>query len=344
MGISEVESKSISLIRLISMVLIITCHILQGLGSWLAFWLNVGVQIFLFMSGYLFGRKNIVNIKTWYIKRITKIMIPYYVFLFSILALYFFWAKELLISNQIVVNLLCLQGFKPGLDGIQHLWFVTYILSCYLITPLLQKLYLCELNAKKLKLKIFLVLLIFLLINLFINLNSSYLACYIIGYYSSRMCCNKDDCNKYYMSNVRKYFILFSLTFIIYIILSNYFKGLKFLRLNVVQFIYDWNHAFLGILLFYTMILSFRLIFERRSIDKNYFINSLLNQSNKYSYCVYIFHQIIILGKFSLVFITPILFLNIFIIIICALVGGIILQKFQLPISNKITKKILNVI
>lgn len=46
---------SISFIRLISFLLIITCHIQQYLNIVLAWWFNVGVQIFLCISGYLYG-------------------------------------------------------------------------------------------------------------------------------------------------------------------------------------------------------------------------------------------------------------------------------------------------
>lgn len=56
------ESKrlvAISAVRLIAMVMIIACHILQYYKLELAWWLNVGVQIFLIISGFLSGIKTI---------------------------------------------------------------------------------------------------------------------------------------------------------------------------------------------------------------------------------------------------------------------------------------------
>ena len=50
---TKIESYSISTIRAISVLMIFFCHILQGIDSIMAWWLNVGVQIFLFMSGFL---------------------------------------------------------------------------------------------------------------------------------------------------------------------------------------------------------------------------------------------------------------------------------------------------
>ena len=52
------KDAAISLIRLLSLLAIIICHILQGLNLEAAFWLNIGVQVFLFMSGYLYGQKK----------------------------------------------------------------------------------------------------------------------------------------------------------------------------------------------------------------------------------------------------------------------------------------------
>lgn len=53
------HDNAISYIRLLSMVLIISCHFMQYFEMELAWWLNVGVQIFFTMSGFLYGKKEI---------------------------------------------------------------------------------------------------------------------------------------------------------------------------------------------------------------------------------------------------------------------------------------------
>lgn len=53
------KNINISVIRLISLLMIITCHIFQGLDNELAFWFNLGVQIFFFISGYLMVIKKL---------------------------------------------------------------------------------------------------------------------------------------------------------------------------------------------------------------------------------------------------------------------------------------------
>jgi hypothetical protein len=51
------RSASIAYVRLFAMLCILTCHIFQTLGNELAWWFNIGVQIFLFISGFLYGQK-----------------------------------------------------------------------------------------------------------------------------------------------------------------------------------------------------------------------------------------------------------------------------------------------
>ena len=61
---------SVSFARFVAMCLIVTCHIMQrdnfasninGAHIEWAFWLNVGVQMFLFLSGYLYGKKQKID-------------------------------------------------------------------------------------------------------------------------------------------------------------------------------------------------------------------------------------------------------------------------------------------
>lgn len=44
----------------------------------MAWWLNVGVQIFLFMSGFLISSKDINNFYKFIKERLKKILIPIY--------------------------------------------------------------------------------------------------------------------------------------------------------------------------------------------------------------------------------------------------------------------------
>lgn len=63
---------SISMIRAMSMVAIITCHFMQYLDIELAWWFNVGVQVFLCISGYLYSDREISDLLNFIKKRFKR--------------------------------------------------------------------------------------------------------------------------------------------------------------------------------------------------------------------------------------------------------------------------------
>lgn len=163
------------------MGMIVICHVMQYYDFVLAWWFNVGVQIFLCISGFLYGQKNIENVTKFYHKRLKKILIPYYLTLipFAILEFVFY------------PNVISLKSFlgaavlRTTLKGAGHLWFVPTILLCYLITPLMQD-YRDEYVQDKKSWYAFLIFSVigvsafFGLFNSFFN--PAWIACYIIGY------------------------------------------------------------------------------------------------------------------------------------------------------------------
>ena len=78
------KDLSISLARLVATVFIIVCHFMQYYGLLLAWWFNVGVQIFLCMSGFLYGGRDIKNPIAFYKKQIPKILIDYYIVILTV--------------------------------------------------------------------------------------------------------------------------------------------------------------------------------------------------------------------------------------------------------------------
>ena len=84
-SISSNESIAISWLRGIGAVLIVICHIFQGLDDNLCLLFNVGVQMFFFISGFLFGKKDVINVYSWLIRRAKRVMVPYYVLITVVL-------------------------------------------------------------------------------------------------------------------------------------------------------------------------------------------------------------------------------------------------------------------
>lgn len=136
-ALSPDESRAISIIRVMAMVAIVVCHILQGLNRPSAYIFNMGVQVFLFISGFLYGGKQIGNIAQWLKKRLVKIYLPYILFVSFVFVLYHLKGISFPLKN-LAIYTVCGQWILGRVSGMGHLWFISCILMCYLATPFLQ--------------------------------------------------------------------------------------------------------------------------------------------------------------------------------------------------------------
>lgn len=127
------KDYSVSAVRFVAMILIVCCHYLQARNHWLAYHLNVGVQIFFALSGYLFGKRRIDNPLEFLKRRTIRILVPYYVFI--ILAIGIFAITGCSLGPKSVFQLI---SISVGPSGFGHLWFVSTILMLYFFTPYLQ--------------------------------------------------------------------------------------------------------------------------------------------------------------------------------------------------------------
>lgn len=135
---------AVNIIRICGALLIFLCHACNesgtALGGILGQVFNIGVPIFFVLSGYLHSMKSIPNsVGTWYWKKAKRIMVPLYIFL-GILAIIY------LVTGHKINLIVWLQTIIPicgitqnYISGCGHLWFITHLLICYAITPLLQK-------------------------------------------------------------------------------------------------------------------------------------------------------------------------------------------------------------
>lgn len=130
---------NISLLRMLAMLSIVVCHILQYYGHILAWWFNVGVDVFFVISGYLYGLRNyeFANAKEcfsfakeFYRKEFLKLIIPYYLMLIVVIPLYVLFKVNSLAQ---LAELIVFQN--SGVNGFGHLWFFHYIFVCYFLTP-----------------------------------------------------------------------------------------------------------------------------------------------------------------------------------------------------------------
>lgn len=284
---SKEISLKINTIRVISMFLIVLCHYFQFFNIPLAYWCNVGVQIFFLISGILYGSKDIDNWKKFWKNKFLKIVLPYYIVVTIMFIINLITKKELNIISY-VFYLLFGQAFNSEirLTSLSHLWFVSYIMLFYLILHILPKIDIS--NKKNFYFTFFSIitgLQVLQMINV-ININISYVFLFIGGYYFSRRII------KYKKNiNLKNVFVIASIICTIGIpvqlVLEKYqFSGIIY-KLYIIYV--DYIHALLGIII---LLLLMKIL---PSIQ-----NRLIDYLGKISYAVYLVHHIFLLGSYSI--------------------------------------------
>ena len=105
------------------------------------------------------------------------------------------------------------------------------------------------------------------------------------------------------------------------------FSGWEMIRTQIME----WHHSLLGISLFFGMLI----ILEKTEVKRNTVINYL----DKYSYSIYLVHQIFILNTFSLLHITGYVAINLLIIIAVVCCMAVILEK----VSDRLRRFVVTV-
>jgi len=302
----------IQITRIVAMFMIIICHLVQEFDNryiqMTSQFFNVGVFIFIFISGYLYGTKNIDNPKKWIWNRFTKIMIPVYIFMIFIFGLEICVLHNFEIK-YVFIYLFDLQFILGTVLGAQHLWFLTIIMICYIITPILYK------NKEKLlkNYKIVLVMISILGIGLSyvqqdLGRTFLYLLLYISAYVYRNIKVDK-----------RKSKILLGVSII----------GLFAIRLVTRKF---WDGTILYntlVVCFTQILLAYNIYWFLNELFKNVKIENVLviNHLDTISYYVYITHIMFMTGPVRTMGITNNMILNSFISVGLAWITGIILYK-----------------
>lgn len=307
--------KYISYSRAIGMILIVLCHLMSYIGvNFLAQIFNVGIQLFLFISGYLYGNKKIDEYKIWFWNRIKKIMVPYYIFVITIIVL----SKNSggLISD--LMFLLNLQGiaflfdfWTPNLNysGLTHLWFITVIMICYGFTILLKKRNF-TISKKGDFIKFILIGSLVTIILFFFGINIDYIFIYFIGYFYAQY--NKEIS----MKNFSFYSIIVFISLFIRFIGKVYFDG---------TILYD--HIIVGFTMGILAIWIFLLILKiYKQIERFSLLDKVLIFADKLSYYVYIVHYIFLFGMFNVNQYSEHLFVQIILFIILTLLTSTLLR------------------
>lgn len=301
------ESAAIAYLRCISVAFILVCHILQGLQNQWYTVFNIGVQIFFILSGFLYGKKYIKDVFNWYKNRMIRILIPFYIYLFFAISVVLLFSDQSIRPIQYIYYLFNIQGFDWGvISGLGHLWFLSWLMICYLLTPILQ--YFAE---EKKKYAIYILLATLVMLGICCNTFFFWILLYVTSFFVS----------KYSIVSHKVFVGVVTLIAITTIMLFSWDRGLKY------SILFHFIVALFIVIL--TMVLSKRL--NHRSIS-----NPLIRFIDNYSYEIYITHHLITLGYFSMLNLTASLPFNVLLIIVCTLLQAYVLKK----VSNWIIRAI----
>lgn len=298
----------ISFIRLLSMFMIITCHLFQYYGSAFFYLFNVGVPLFLIISGYLYGAKRIDSAGGFILRQFRKILVPYWAFILVASACYWAFSPEY-INSAIFLKAFFTVG---TINGIGHLWFVKYILFCYCLLPLL--------NAVRERVRSGIAMVAvaaasMLFVSFFFTeypfLDGVFVNCFVLGYFMRNVECGLNG----------KIVVLLYACIIMVAVAVNA-ERVVLIAGNMPA--YHWNgefnkyaHLLLGAALF---ILLHRLVVIAKG-------NRVLDFSDRYSYCIYLVHQLFILSPFAVMALTQITALNILLAYALSCLGGYLLCR-----------------
>ena len=296
----------------------------------IAFWLNVGVQIFFFMSGFLYGNKKEKpkDIFKWYKKQFIKLLIPLIILQLVILIIDRSFFHVSYSKLTIIANILGFGASYGTLQTLSHTWFITYILICYLITPLLHEINFTNSTKSVYLLKLIVIAIFLELLYIFkvFLLNPAYIFNYVLGYAFANYYTKE---NRNYNKYLRIISVLTVSILIPRIIIQyNYIINMPDFIVTNKDTIISWSHVLLGSSIF----LLLYSLFNKWNINKH----RILVISDKYNYYIYLVHQIFILNYMSILHLTKFLFFNILLIFMLCFLSGIALYN----ISN-VFKKIL---
>lgn len=322
MSVRQGRELELDFIRVISMFMIIICHISAEAGMRWGEYFNVGVMIFMLMSGYLSYRKDYGG--KWIKDRLKRILPEYFIFVSIYLLVTVLILHARYTAKQILVNLFVLQGLftERGLPNILHLWFVTYILICYLLTPFAVK-KMSRMDWKKLVLvAIILQIAVILPRVIGIKIVFSRFIAYFIGLYiaAHEPASEKEALYKRIASKIAiPVLILNAIRFAME--LSGVQDKLPRSVDMALGLVWQWAHLFLGILLFYAL-WNVGHIFVHSLSDG--WGRSLLTLSSV-SYCVYVVHQVFVYHDYAITrYVSPYL-LGILTALICIAVSTCVL-------------------
>ena len=147
-------NPAVTLYRVACTIMIVLCHTISYYTfvpghNILPQVFNVGVSAFFFISGYLYGGKQIRFFGTWFKQRILKLWLPLQILVLIDVAILSIFYSQRFSLKTILTYVFNLQGlyfidgtylsrFLSGIGNLGPLWFLTCLMICYFLLPILQ--------------------------------------------------------------------------------------------------------------------------------------------------------------------------------------------------------------
>lgn len=331
------KDDSVSVIRCIAMSAVILCHTFQQIGYSYGYSAAMGragdfcadgVQVFLVLSGYLYGKK--VKLcgaasRVEFVKRnIWKILLEYYVYCVFVIIPVYAVREPLSITFRSVFGLLTASVTIPG---VHHLWFIPYILLCYLATPALYDIrqYFCH-PAGGYKRRIAVTVVLAVMIDILSYAFHSYFISawvngYVIGFLLPDLLENKGG-GRMYLHAVW-YVLAAWLTVVRYHANYDMLPQLEYGSISylVCSSYINWCKTLLGFT--YILLVKDAAFFIRPSGTGR--LRHILDVMDRYSYCIYITHMIFVKGCLGLLAVTESYAVNFIIMLAAAFSSAYIL-------------------
>lgn len=137
---------NISVIRTIAMLSIIAGHLFTMYNIEHFQFGAIGVEIFFFISGYLYSDKRIDDVKKWLFNRWKRLIVPYWIVLAVSIIIRLILGLDVSLAG-VVFSFLNIQGIDrifthfpvSFVGGMGHTWFLTVLFFCYFMMLLLKR-------------------------------------------------------------------------------------------------------------------------------------------------------------------------------------------------------------
>lgn len=324
------KDYTVSLIRMISTMMVVMLHISQHFERefihlrCVTDWLNLGLVMFFTISAFLYSTRNIGTTKRvrWIVHRYTELIIPASLVSITTLIVFLFF-KGITIKEVIIAfaSGLGLEAFLPEGWMFVHLWFLTYIIICYFSILFIQRFDFKNISNFKFCSIIILITILFQSVGTTISMLTKIPTLsfgIFLRFYFPYMLLRRYDIKSKECKRIMMFLTVASVFAVAFTCFVRYFVSLEGILSSVAELLFIYTQTLAGTVLFYWLYTAF----SKYNLQK-----TILNISDKYSYCIYLTHCLFIGYSTSVIDRFNNVAVGVFVSLICTVVSSFLLEK-----------------